>query len=169
MPEPTAPETWGVSVEQVKALAPHITITETIPGTPGDDVAFAGSQERHVTTDQVSSWITDVSARVSLRIHRRSKITNDIMTATITAAAHDLVLNGSGSYLVAAAFPTKAGLNDNTSYSAELWRRFTEGLDELEKAIDEWLVDNPEAAPGADIGTIVSSFPEPRFTDDVAW
>lgn len=160
---------WGVSVEQVKALAPHITITEPDPVYPDRDVAFAGNQDRRVTPAEITQWIVDVAARVSLRIHRRSKITNESMTATITAAAHDLVLNGAGSYLVAAAFPAKAGTNDNTNYNAELWRRFTEGLDELEKAIDGWLIDNVEGEAAKDTGSIVSSFPEARFADDVAW
>lgn len=161
-------ETWGVSVDQVKALAPHITITETNTGTPGTDVPFSGNQERRVSTAQVDSFIVDVAARVSLRIHRRSRITNEAMTATITAAAHDLVLNGAGAYMVSAAFPTKAGINDNTNYSAELWRRFTEGLDELAAVIDEWISDNETSGTGG-VGNIVGSFPEPRFTDDIAW
>lgn len=165
----TTPETWGVSVTEVQALAPHITITETAPETPPGDAAWEGSKQRHVTEAQVSGWIVDVAARVSLRTHRRSKITDTAMTATITAAAHDLTLNGAGSYMVSAAFPAKAGTNDNTNYSSELWRRFTTGLEEISTAIDEWLTDNEGGPAGADTGNIVSSFPEPRFADDVAW
>ena len=168
MAEPT-PETWGVSVDEVKALIPHVTITETAPAPPSGDAAWEGNKQRHVTEEQVSGWIVDVAARVSLRIHRRSRITDATMTATITAAAHDLTLNGSGNYMVSAAFPAKAGVNDNTNYSSELWRRFTEGLDELDTAIDEWLVDNENTPAGGSTGEIVGSFPEPRFTDDVAW
>lgn len=164
----TTPETWGVSVTEVKALAPHITITNTAPTMPGD-APWEGNKQRHVTETQVTGWIVDVAARVSLRIHRRARIQDATMTATITGMAHDLTLNGAGSYMVAAAFPAKAGTNDNTNYSSELWRRFTTGLDELEKAIEEWLTDNPSTAPGGSIGDIVSSFPEPRFTDDIVW
>jgi len=166
--ETTTPETWGVSTDEVTALAPHITITTSPAPAPGEDKPWGGTAQAQVSAAQVTSWIQDVAARVSMRIHRRSKITDAPMTATIAAAAHDLVLNGAGSYLVAAAFPAKAGTNDNTSYSAELWRRFTEGLDELEKAIDEWLADNPGAGAGS-TSTIVGSFPEPRFADDIAW
>lgn len=163
----TTPETWGVSVDQVKALAPHITITDTEPA-PGGDVPFTGNKEKHVAQAQVEAWIIDVAARVSLRIHRRSKV-DTAMQATVNAAAHDLVLNGAGNYLVAAAFPAKAGLNDNTSYSAELWRRFTEGLDELEKAIADWIIDNETSTPIGSTSTIIGSFPEPIFGDDIAW
>jgi len=166
--DPTTPETWGVSVDQVTALAPHVTITQADPAPGGEDTAWAGTAQAQVSATQVTSWIGDVAARVSLRIHRRTLVTDPVMTATIAAAAHDLVLNGAGSYLVAAAFPAKAGTNDNTNYSAELWRRFTEGLNELDTAVDEWLTDNPGGA-GPDTGAIVGSFPEPRFADDIAW
>lgn len=166
----TTPETWGVSVAEVQALAPHITITETAPEQPAGETAWEGSKQRHVTEAQVSGWVVDVASRVSLRIHRRSRIKDATMTAVITAAAHDLTLNGAGSYMIAAAFPAKAGTNDSTNYSSELWRRFTTGLDELDTAIDEWLADNEAGAgPGGSTGEIVGAFPEPRFADDVAW
>jgi hypothetical protein len=166
--ETTTTETWGVSVAEVTALAPHIAVNADPEPEPVARPGFGKAPAGHVTPEQVDRWIGDVSARVSLRLHRRDRV-DEAMLAKVTAAAHDLVVNGAGSYLVAAAFPVKAGLNDNTSYSAELWRRFTDGLNELAKAIDDWIEDNPGTGPGADAGTIVGSFPEPRFADDVAW
>lgn len=165
-----APQTWGVSVDEVSALAPHITIKATADEQLEKDLVFGATQPRAVTVDQVEGWIKDVAGRVSIRLLKLGAVSDETVKAQFETAAHDLVVNGAGSYLVAAAFPAKAGLNDNSSLSAEYWRRFTEGLDALNAALVDWLTPVEDGGtPGGEAGVdmIVSSFPPVAFPDPV--
>ena len=160
-----------VGVDTVSALAPHIAISDELvpPATPGSLDPYNKTSIRKVTVPQVEKFIADVTSMVDLRLYRRWRVRSDRFMASVNTAAMDIIANGAGSYLVAAAFPTKAGVNDNTNYSAELWRRYTESLDALEKVIDEFLKDGgPEVEPDpAAGGLIYSSFPKTVFRDDM--
>lgn len=163
-----APLTWGVTVEEVSALAPHITI-KADPAEPlSGDLTFGATVPRAVTVSQVERFIEDVAARVDMRLLRMALITDQAIKNRIEAGAHDLTVNGAGSYLVAAAFPAKAGLNDNSSLSAELWRRFTEGLEALATAVTEW-TDPNSGLPGSthQAGSIEGFFPATKFPDEL--
>ncbi|WP_427017867.1 hypothetical protein ACQCSX_04430 [Pseudarthrobacter sp. P1] len=158
------PLTWGVTVADVAALAPHIGTTNT--QTPADPAFGAGKK---ITEADILKWIVQVSAEVDLRLRARSALTGDDAQSRIGAAAATVVTNGAGSYFVAAAFPMKAGINDQASYSAELWNRYQSGLAALETVLHEW-VDEAAAAPApVGAGTIVAAFPAARFTDDMVW
>lgn len=156
------PLTWNVTVEEVSALAPHVPIGEA---PASSDEVFGGRADRRITEDQVEQWITDVSARADVALARRSELTGPNLDR-VGAAVHDLVVNGAASYLVAAAFPAKAGMNDNTSYSAQLWDRFMSGLAAQAAVIEELIVVAP-GGPGA-LG-ISGFFPEPRIPDSLRW
>lgn len=159
-----------VSVETVSALAPHIAIsTGTNPPPPVGNDVYNQPQIRKVTAAQVDKFIDDITSMVDLRLFRRNRVKNEAFKASLDKAAMDIIANGAGSYLVAAAFPTKAGINDNTNYSAELWRRYTEALEALEKLLDKFLAGGgpdvePDPAAG---GRIFSSFPKTFFRDDM--
>ncbi|AIZ01699.1 putative structural protein [Arthrobacter phage vB_ArtM-ArV1] len=162
--------TWGVSVEEVSALAPHIVITESeappVGGAP--DPFVNGAAVRKLTRMQVNGFINDITAMVDMRIHERARIADPVFSAKIAAAAKDVVRNGAGSYLVSAAFPIKAGPNENTSYAAELWNRYKLGLEELEKAIASFIKDGVGLNPLPDAPSrITSFFPAVRVRDDM--
>jgi hypothetical protein len=162
---------WGVSVDDVSALAPHIVIAND-PG-PAPEPAPLGdpynkSTIRKVTRSQVEAFIGDISAQVDLRLYRRTRIASDEFTARVVAAAQDVVTNGAGSYLVSAAFPVKAGVNESTSLSAELWRRYKDGLDALEATIDRFIKAGVDVVPDPNaVGLIRGNFPAVLFPDDM--
>ncbi|AYD81508.1 hypothetical protein HYP71_gp014 [Arthrobacter phage KBurrousTX] len=160
--------TWGVSVDDVSALAPHIAIASTEAVPPGTPDPFNQSTVRKVTNGQVAAFIQDISAMVDLRLHSRHRVTDAAFAAKVDTAAADIVTNGAGSYLVAAAFPIKAGVSENTNYSAELWRRYTEGLAALEKALADFIKagDGVTPTPGA-AGRVSGYFPPILFRDDM--
>lgn len=144
----TEPLTWGVTVDEVSALAPHITI-KADPNEPlNSDPVFGATVPRAVTVSQVENFIEDVASRVDIRILKFQTITDTAVKDRIARAAHDLTVNGAGSYLVAAAFPAKAGLNDGSSLSAELWNRFSSGLENLVLAVNEWTTPGEDGTVG---------------------
>lgn len=171
MPEPT---TWGVTVDEVSALAPHIGLTtsSTVPSEPVDDV-FGETAEGKVSTDQVQKWIEDVAARVEMRLTKLARIVDpSAARSVLTRACHDLTVNGAASYLVAAAHPTGSGVNDANSYSATLWARFESGLDDLAAQLEAIIGEGDSAVvlprvvrPGAGVG----NFPAPLFVDGLRW
>lgn len=166
------PELWGVSVDDVSSLAPHIAITnsDTPPALPPVSDPYNASTIRKITSAQVEAMIHDVGSMVDVRLFKRHRVRNDAFMTAITEGMKDIITNGAGSYLVAAAFPVKAGVNENTSYSAELWRRYKEALEALEKALDKFIKDgvDVEPIPGA-AGRVAGFFPAPAFRDDMRW
>jgi hypothetical protein len=157
---------WGVTVEEIGALTPHITIYAQDVNDPAGDLRFGASQRR-ITRAEVERWIADVSAMVDMRLYRRTELAQEAQDR-IASAAKAIVVNGVGSYLVAAAMPNKAGINENSSYSAELWRRYQLGLEELVTSIDGWL-DKPVAPEGSTRGQAAAAFPPVRIGDIGGW
>lgn len=164
-----SPASWGVTVEKVSALAPHVGIIDTPPpgDVPADDV-FGGEASRHVTRQAVQEWIDSIGALVSAGLRSRSRLVDADLIATVDTAAHDVVLNGAASYLVAAAHPSEASINNQSAYSAVLWQRYVDGLAQLSQNIDAWLVDDG-IATRAPAGRGGGSFPAPLFPDGMRW
>lgn len=158
---------WGVTVEEIGALTPHITIYAQDINDPAGDLRFGASQRR-ILRSEVEQWITDVSAMVDMRLFRRTSLPLDAQTR-IAGAAKAIVVNGVGSYLVAAAMPNKAGINENSSYSAELWRRYQLGLEELVTTIDGWLDVPPPPEGSGPRGQAAAAFPPVRIGDVGGW
>ncbi|KWW97404.1 hypothetical protein LI90_4376 (plasmid) [Carbonactinospora thermoautotrophica] len=151
-------EPWGASVDGAAALVPEATIPDTLQ--PG---------QRGVTRAQVEQWVTDLCQRVLVRLAGWERIRDDARRAAVQAAARDLVHQGVASYIEGARHPERAGLSE-TSYAAVLWRRFTEGLEELAAQVAEWLADPDDATPDADVEAASAPawcFPAPVFTDDL--
>lgn len=162
--------TWGVSVDDVSALAPHIVISnsETAPVPGGVPDPYKTAAVRALTRAQVQQFISDITAMVDMRIHERVRIADESFNAKIAAAASDVVTNGAASYLVAAAFPVKAGPNENTSYATELWNRYKLGLEELEKAIASFIGAGVGLEPVPDgPSRITGFFPAVIVRDDM--
>ncbi|QGZ17113.1 hypothetical protein HYQ19_gp014 [Arthrobacter phage DrYang] len=162
--------TWGVSVDDVSALAPHIVITNSeAPAPTGTPDPYNSTTVRKLTTMQVQQFINDITAMVDMRLHERVRITDGVFIAKVAAAAKDIVTNGAASYLVSAAFPMKAGPNENTSYAAELWNRYKLGLEELEKALAAFIKDGEGLAPSTKPSGITGFFPAVRIRDDMGF
>lgn len=128
----------------------------------------------YLTDKQVQEWIVDVSNRLKTRLSVFHRIRPETrLWQRATTAGHDLVSNGAASYLYAAAAPEKAEMVDTTSYAEVLWRRFLTGLDDLEKALDDWIRENPDDL-FPDVGTHnrmpgSGRFPKPVFRDCMMW
>jgi hypothetical protein len=151
---------WGVTVEEVSALAPHITIGAA-PDQPVDDTFYVPA-DRVISVNEVEGWISDVAGRVSLRLADLGRITDSARVDALGQAAHDATVNGAASYLVAAAFPAGAGPNVDGGYAALLWSRYETALDTAATTLAGWVDALPPAAAS---GAVASSFPAAMFPD----
>lgn len=158
---PTADNDWGVTVEQVSALAPHVTIGDA-PAVPVDDT-FHVPADRKITVNEVETWIKDVAGRVTLRLSDLGKITDTTRSAALGAAAHDTVANGAAWYVVTAAHPV-GQINGDSGYGEILRARYEAAFELLGTTIDAWLV---ELAGKAEAQTVFGSFPAALFPDGV--
>ena len=113
-------DTFGVTVSDVRELATHIARgagTNTDPD--------FGPNRAQITDAQIARWITYVADSVRSRIIALSRwSTNTGLWSGVVGSARTAVVNGAAAYLVSAAFPGRAGTNDQTNYSAELQGRF---------------------------------------------
>lgn len=166
----------GVSVEQVLALAPHVTLdTETPAPAPTNGVwAKNPSEDRKTTAENVQQFIEDVANQAEGRLLRRLYIKDPEAREIVEASARGIIAVGAAATLISAVFPAKAGINDQTSYSAELWARFNTQLDRLVEDVNTLLEDqkNPETggeAPAPISGLIGSMFRESAIKDEPKW
>lgn len=163
MPDLVALETWGVTVQEVLDMAPHVVLAAPPAGDAG---IWANSQAGKTSTAQVTQWITDVAAMVDLRLRKRSKLTDASLVSRVERGAHSITVVGAAATLVSAVYPTKAGINEQASYSAELWARYNRELETLTDAIDEWITEGDTSdGSGPAKGTISGNFPAPAFPD----
>jgi hypothetical protein len=159
--EQTAGTNWGVTVEEVSALTPHVSIGIT-PAVPVDPV-FGATADRRISVDEVEQFISDVAGRVALRLAGLDRVTDPTRAATLGKAAHDATVNGAASYLIAAAFSV-GQTNSSDSYRDLLWARYESALDGADTALTAWLDELPPVVPPAS-GSISSFFPAPMFPD----
>ena len=145
----TEPGPYGVTVAEVRELATHI-----VPNASIADPDF-GPRRGQITDPMIANWIRLVADSVATRVAMLSRF-RDSQTrwGVIEGAARTAVVNGAASYLVAAAFPAKAGTNDQTSYSAELWRRYE---NELGLLVDLGPILDADDAAGGDGGVVEST------------
>lgn len=157
---PTAGNDWGVTVEEVSALAPHVTIGEA-PVVPVDDTFYIPA-DRKISVNEVERFISDVAGRVSLRLADAGRITDTTRADAIGTAAHDATVNGAASYLVAAAFPVGQSPNSDGGYAAVLWARYETALEGAATTLTGWV----DALPPAEAsGAVGSFFPAVMFPD----
>ncbi|ALF01221.1 hypothetical protein FDH47_gp10 [Arthrobacter phage Brent] len=166
------PQKWGVTVDEVSALAPHIGLYSPTTEEPVDDV-FGETAAGKVSRADVERFITDVAGRVSVRLWQLARLRPDTEPRNVFAqACHDLTVTGAAHYLVAAAFPAQAGINDDTSLAGLLWKRFEDGLDDLAAQLAAIVEDGddtvvlPRAAAKA---VVTGTFPAPMFPDGLRW
>jgi hypothetical protein len=163
--ELTAEAKWGVTVEEVSALAPHITIGEA-PVVPVDDTFYIPA-DRKITVNEVEQFISDVAGRASLRLSGLGSVSDTERKAVVGQAAHDAVVNGAASYLVSAAYPVGGSVNGDGGYAALLWSRYETALDTAGSTLDAWLTDPaivPAPVPDT-TGRIGYAFPTTMFPD----
>lgn len=156
----TADNEWGVTVEDVSALAPHISIGTNPAAVP--DPVFVKA-DRSISTGEVEAWISDVAGRAALRLANLTRITDETRLTIAGKAAHDAVVNGAASYLVAAAHPI-AQTNDGSGYAALLWSRYESALEGIGLVLDGWLLELPPIVPALS-GTGSGFFPAAMFPD----
>jgi hypothetical protein len=159
--EQTAEANWGVTVEEVSALAPQVTIGTDSEAVP--DPVFKKA-DRSISTGEVEGWIDDVAGRVALRLSALGQITDETRLTTIGKAAHDATVNGAASYLVAAAHPV-GQTNDGSGYAALLWSRYESALEGAGLVLDGWIVEIDGKVDTA--GTAAGFFPPALFPDGV--
>lgn len=156
---PAADNDWGVTVEEVSALTPQVSIG-TDPSEIIDPV-FHIEADRRITVDEVQGWISDVAGRVSMRLANAGKLTDTTQSAALGKAAHDAVVNGAASYVVAAAHPV-GQINDGSGYAALLWSRYETALDGAGTQLDSWLI---ELADRPVVSAPSYFFPDALFPD----
>ncbi|ALY09340.1 hypothetical protein FDH48_gp10 [Arthrobacter phage Jawnski] len=167
------PQKWGVTVDEVSALAPHIGLysSTTEPETPVDDV-FGETAKGKVSRDDVEKFIVDVAGRVSVRLWQLARLVPDTEPRNVFAqACHDLTVTGAAHYLVAAAFPSNAGVNDDSSLAGLLWKRFEDGLDDLAAQLAAIIDDGDDTVvlPRVPKAVVTGTFPAPMFPDGLRW
>jgi hypothetical protein len=156
----TAGNDWGVTVEEVSALAPHVSIGTNPEAVP--DPVFTKA-DHTISTGEVEAWISDVAGRAALRLANLGRITDETRLNVVGKAAHDAVVNGAASYLVAAAHPI-GQTNANEGYAALLWSRYESALEGVGLVLDGWLLELPAIVP-APTGTGSGFFPAAIFPD----
>lgn len=149
---------YGVTVRHVRELASHIG---RVSGTVDPDFGLPRAQ---ITDEQIARWIDLVSDSVASRLVALSRYTSNTgLWAGVLGSARTAVTNGAAAYLVSAAFPGRAGVNDQSNYSAELDARFQremEFLMELPAVLaDDETVGPLPVEPGADGGVRASYRP----------
>lgn len=169
MADESAEETFGVSVGDVLALAPNVSLG-TDPDTDESTDLYRPA-DRVITVADVEKWITSVASRVDVRLARRALLPVESPYRSIVyRAAADAVANGSAAYLVGAAAPTRASINDPGAYDGVLWARFESALEGAATSLDAWLAPSGDGGGGAIVaadGMIGSNFPKPLFEDGI--
>lgn len=168
---------WGVGTKDVLARAPHVTIAPASSEDPAPPAGGVWKAERavdaQVTLADVESFIGQVGDDVHGRLLRRLYIKSEEIRAAIEGSAKALVIIGAAATTISAVFPAKAGTNDQSSYSAELWEQFHAGIDDLSKLIDKTIDDqtNPDTGGPTEpkAGLVGSMFREATVKDVQMW
>lgn len=153
---------WAVSAADIRALAAQLAPISTDPVYGGQ-----ATKTRVITDEDIDKWVGEVGAVVDVVLYRRDRLT-EANKARIEKAAVTVIKNGSAAYLVDAAAPTRAGVNDNSSYGAVLWTRYQTSLDTLVAQLNGWLADGGGADQGVSSGG-AATFQETIFADDQEW
>lgn len=127
MTKPGNGQPWGVTVSDVLALAPHLSIKEGDGHVIAQDPEYS-TRGRVTTQDDVHGFIVDVGARVTARV---TALGLQQHADVVGGVAADAVKNGAAAYLVDAVYPARSGVNDLTSYGQVLWARYREALEEI--------------------------------------
>lgn len=160
----TQPEVWGVSVADVQALAPHVSVLSGENPARRTDPDYDLGVQAYTTEKQVRQFIVDVASRVA-GFRLSLAVVGDEFLPALDALSADAVKNGAAAYLVDAAHPARAGVNDSASYGMVLWRRYEQALEALEAAVDRLTgVGEDGVVPGVVIQPS-GQFPAPAFPD----
>jgi hypothetical protein len=160
---------FGASVQGTWSLVPEARLWNA-EGMPAEGV-YA------VTAAQVRAWVEELTGVVAMTLDGWQRLSDEPVSPELTSDrdqlieyARTVIHNGAASYLEAARHPERARQND-TSYAAVLWARYTDGLDRLSAWLTKRLAagepgDTPE--PATDFGGGAFAFPLPTFPDHFA-
>lgn len=156
---------FGASVQGTWSLVPEARLWN------GEGMPPEGTYA--VTAAQVRAWVEELTGVVAMTLTGWQRLSSTPVEPETTSDrdqlieyARTVVHNGAASYLEAARHPERARQND-TSYAAVLWARYTDGLDRLAT----WLAERLAAsAPGdavepASTAGGAFAFPLPTFVD----
>lgn len=162
-PDPAAAYTvgradYGVSVQAVVRLVPDVRLGQPAP-----------NSTEPITIESVIKWIEAVSARAKMRLTHLSRISDRARVLLVNEALTSAVADGAASFLAAARFPARAGVNDS-NYAAVLWARYEAAIAEIVATVDGWLDEAGTVAPVIPDRERPSwAFPRPQFRDGVRW
>lgn len=161
--DPTTPAVdgvYGVTVGHVRQLATHVGFNPSF-----SDPDFGPVREQ-ITDNAIGQWIILVAESVTARMSALERYRTDTgRWAAATGSARTAVTNGAASYLVSAAYPAKAGTNDQSNYSAELWGRYQAELNFLTSLPIAWTDEDTAAAKAT--GRTRATYTPSRFPDAV--
>lgn len=164
MTAPTGLAPFGTLVDDVYDLTPEVERV-TDPN--------QSNLPTPITEDTVGRYITSVSSAVAAGIGPWGTLTGGSLDA-VKAAARTVVANGAASYLQAARYPSRAGVNDS-SYAGVLWQRYESGLAALKAEVAR-IIDagtgtgpDPEDPLVGSNGGPFGSFPLTYFADGAQW
>lgn len=129
---------YGVTVEDVRELASHV-----YPNPIATDPHFGDDpMDPRITDTMVEKWIDRVADSVRSRVVVLSQYqSNTGRWAAIVGSARTAVTNGAAYYVVAAAYPTRAGTNDMSSAAADLRSRYDGELEYLSETLPKLFID----------------------------
>lgn len=160
---------WDTAVENVIALASQADVQ--LETTPEGDVEVTNpvfesrpNIARRITRSQVEVWIERVASQTTVTLHRMTRLTEERRIVFAPAFANAVEL-GAAAYLVDAAYPQRAGVNDQASYGEVLWTRHRQAVADLAEALESHLAQpgDEDAAPRYHAGA--GGFPTAAFTD----
>jgi hypothetical protein len=139
--DPTAPvDPFGATVNGTWSLVPEAKLLNVEPDEVPDGT-FG------VTMGQVLAWVEELTGVVAMTLTGWQRLSDTPVApeqtsdrAQLIEYARTVIHNGAASYLEAARHPERSKVNSD-SYSAVLWKRYTDGLDRLAAWLTKRLAD----------------------------
>ena len=165
---PQTERVWETAVENVVALASQADVE--LETTADGDIQVTNpvfesrpNIARKITRAQVTVWIERVASQTTVTLHRMTRL-SERRRAVFAPAFANAVELGAAAYLVDAAYPQRAGVNDSASYGEVLWTRHRQAVADLAEALESHLIaPDDDKKPRYHAGR--GGFPPAVFTD----
>lgn len=159
MPVTPLEDTYGATLEDVKALLPHLEL--------GSEASPEGAESQPSETDVVrflrwaASWVRQ---RAGVIVEEDPD--NPGEESPAWAMARSVTVLGGAAWTEAGGFPERADLSEST-YAGMLWSQFKDGLDELLESLGLGTSSSGGAATAVPSGLPAAAFPaRPIFRRD---
>lgn len=163
-------EVWEGAVHNVIALASQADVameTTSDGGVQITNPVFESGPNitRKITRAQVEKWVQRVMGQTYATLHRMRRLSEETRKGFAPAFANAVEL-GAAAYLVDAAYPQRAGVNDQASYGDVLWTRHRQAVADLEEAIAGAWKDESSGGGPTPAGGPAGGRRPPIFTDE---